>query len=277
MSKLKLAAIILASTSVGAGIATLVTHHVMTKRNNEITADIRQHYERKLADLKDSEKRLRAFERVCNTLPEPTRSAIFDTVTKVLTGDSDASESVPLPVNENGAIEVALPDAAKAIKTQLEEQVREKYPDIAEEYDRELEEAMGFERHPDDPIAPEFVPLGGIEVPKVMTPYVITQNECGDGENDVDCLIYYDGDGTLTDEMDQVLNIDDYVGEDALEQFVNGLVYVRNNKYGMDYEVRWENGSFAEMVEGLKYDEAYPNGDPKKNLKKQPKNREEFN
>lgn len=276
MSKLKMVGIILASTSVGAGIAALVTHRVMTRRNNEITADIRQHYEEKLAFYKDYEKRVGAFERVCNTLPEPTRSAIFDTVTKVLTGDSDASESVPLPVNENGAIEVALPDAAKAIKTPLEDAVREQYPDLAEEYDRELEEATGYERHPDDPVADGSIPPL-VEEPKIMTPYVITQNECGDGENDVDCLIYYDGDGTLTDEMDQVLSIDDYVGEDALEQFVNGLVYVRNNKYGMDYEVRWENGSFAEMVEGLKYDEAYPDGDPKKKFKKQPRNREEFN
>lgn len=277
MSKLKMVGIILASTSVGAGIAALVTYKVMEKRNNEVTTDIRQHYEEKLAFYKDYEKRVAAFERVCNTLPEPTRSAIFDTVGKVLRGDSDASESVPLPVNENGAIEVALPDAAAAVRTPLEDVVRDKYPDIAEEYDRELEEAMGYERHPDDPVADMFVPIGGNPEPKIMTPYVITQNECGDGENDVDCLIYYDGDGVLTNEMDEVLNIDDYIGEDALEQFVNGLVYVRNNRYGIDYEVRWENGSFAEMIEGLNYDEAYPNGDPKKNLKKKPRNREEFN
>lgn len=88
-------------------------------------------------------------------------------------------------------------------------------------------------------------------------PYVITQDECGDTGNDIECLVYYDGDGVLATESEEVLSIGDTIGEEALLRFENDLVYIRNERLGLDYEVRFEHGSYAHMVMGADYDD-YP-------------------
>lgn len=106
-------------------------------------------------------------------------------------------------------------------------------------------------------------------------PYLITRDELGDEWHEPECLIFYDGDSILANELGEVLDIESYIGSEALEHFEDNTVYVRNDRLGMDYEVRWEEGSYTEVVLGVPMSEAYPEGVAKMRRRK-PRNADEF-
>lgn len=68
-------------------------------------------------------------------------------------------------------------------------------------------------------------------------------------------LTYYEGDDTLIlDQNGDVLNIEETVGNDALNRFgeyEKDTVYVRNENLGADYEVVREHGSYSKEVLGF--------------------------
>lgn len=90
-------------------------------------------------------------------------------------------------------------------------------------------------------------------------PYVISRLEFEDNEADYDqvSLTYYDGDDTLCDEKDsRIPDIDRVVGQRNLEYFGHAsdddrVVYVRNEKFGTDYEIFKNDGEYTVMVLGL--------------------------
>lgn len=71
-------------------------------------------------------------------------------------------------------------------------------------------------------------------------PYIIPPEEAGESGYDIMTLLYYK-DHVLTDEDNNIIeHIDDVIGFDSLTrfgEFEDDTVYVRNDKYQVDYEV----------------------------------------
>ena len=89
-------------------------------------------------------------------------------------------------------------------------------------------------------------------------PYVISVEEfmSDEGGYDKGTLVYYDGDDVLADERGQVVrNIRECVGEEFLTKFGDRsddkyVVYVRNERLGMDFEVALDENSYVQAVHG---------------------------
>lgn len=92
-------------------------------------------------------------------------------------------------------------------------------------------------------------------------PYVISEEEFFANEQDFEqwTLTYYAGDDVLCTEKDEVIeDVDAMVGEENLKRFGMKsndmhLVYVKNNKRGLDFEIARSTGKYAKEVLG--YDE----------------------
>ena len=90
-------------------------------------------------------------------------------------------------------------------------------------------------------------------------PYIIHHDEFYENETDYEqaTLTYYEGDDTLADEKDvPVPDEDSVVGEDALVAFGHGskdknVVFVRNDKLELDFEIVKSNGKYSVEVLGL--------------------------
>ncbi len=90
-------------------------------------------------------------------------------------------------------------------------------------------------------------------------PYVISFEEFNENEegHEQATLAYFSSDDTLVDEKDQPIDNTEYtVGDDNLSRFGHGsndrnVVYVRNERLGMDFEVVRSNGSYSQSVLGI--------------------------
>lgn len=84
-------------------------------------------------------------------------------------------------------------------------------------------------------------------------PFVITEEDFSERElyfEKIECD-YYLGDGALVDEADELLNIDDTIGYDNLESFINSdesVMYIRNAHLSTDYLVTKIGGSYSEII-----------------------------
>lgn len=83
-------------------------------------------------------------------------------------------------------------------------------------------------------------------------PYVIEPSEYGNGnfDHDLYCLTYY-ADHVLADDWWQVLDIEETIGEEALEHFgdyAEDVVHVRNERKRADYEVVEDIRRYAEVI-----------------------------
>lgn len=89
--------------------------------------------------------------------------------------------------------------------------------------------------------------------------FVITLDEFNENEDDLEqtTLTYFEGDEVLVDERDEVIpDEDSIVGPEALLRFGHGsndrnVVYVRNNRIKMLFEVLKSEGKYAEEVMGF--------------------------
>jgi hypothetical protein len=86
-------------------------------------------------------------------------------------------------------------------------------------------------------------------------PYIITHDEyfAAEKEYDTQSLTYYEDDDTLVNENDKPVDDLDLVGEDHLARFGHGskdrkIVYVRNDKLGIDFEIVLAKGSYLEAL-----------------------------
>lgn len=131
----------------------------------------------------------------------------------------------------------------------------EEYPNIvyARKYDKEKDEDWMIEGDKD----------GDSDLPYLNKPDVITVDSF---ENDFEefskeTLTYYEEDGVLADDRDEVIvDYIDYVGENALDSFGEGsedpnLVYVRNYDKEVDFEIVKDESSYQKEVLG--YNDPY--------------------
>ena len=86
---------------------------------------------------------------------------------------------------------------------------------------------------------------------KLDKPYVITPDQF-DYEDDYEkiSLTYY-ADGTLADDMDEMVDPDECIGRDSLTHFgeyEEDTVYVRNDKLRADYEVQKDVRNYLDVV-----------------------------
>lgn len=153
-------------------------------------------------------------------------------------------ESSPLMNAAVEAIESYSPEPeAKTGTTQA--QVRNVFKDnrpLNREWDHEMEAASRTPNHP----------------------YVITHQEFleNDGEFEQSSLTYFEGDDALVDELDAAIlphEVERLVGVDNLTRFGHGsddnqLVYIRNEKLEIDFEVILNRGKYAEVVLGFRDD-----------------------
>lgn len=124
-------------------------------------------------------------------------------------------------------------------------------------------ERLAEQEHPEDDDEEEEVPEEAFEEseeeltekPKENSraPYLIKYEDMGVDEDgrvyDIDTLMYYSGDDTLCDEDERILATRDYVG-DCLDMFTGNVIYVRNEKLGMDFEIVWSDKAYANVVMG---------------------------
>jgi hypothetical protein len=90
-------------------------------------------------------------------------------------------------------------------------------------------------------------------------PYIISKEEYFRNEEDMtqSVLTYFQGDGVLCDERDDLINeIDETVGVDNLLKFGvdsgdPNVVYVRNHVLDIEFEINLSHGSYAQEVAGL--------------------------
>lgn len=89
------------------------------------------------------------------------------------------------------------------------------------------------------------------DISNVEKPYVLSPDEFADSENDVQTLTFY-SDGILADdEYNIIKDINGYVGNEALNTFgeyESDVVYVRNNKYKIDYEILLDDRKFYDVA-----------------------------
>lgn len=93
-------------------------------------------------------------------------------------------------------------------------------------------------------------------------PHIITLDDfCEVNGNVKESVMYYEGDETVAGEDDGIMPTpESFLGDDALINFGKGsddpdVVYVRNNKIGVDYEITRVKGTYQELVMGIKPEE----------------------
>lgn len=89
-------------------------------------------------------------------------------------------------------------------------------------------------------------------------PYRLTIEEFEEGRPGYDTigLAYYRGDGSLVDDSEELVDVEETVGEDNLEWFKHSsddAMYIRNDQFGVDYEIVEIDGNF--------YDDIFSEGD----------------
>lgn len=106
-------------------------------------------------------------------------------------------------------------------------------------------------------------------------PYIITEEEYLQNEMDYEqaSLTYYDGDGVLSDDEDiPVPDSDALIGDDHLVRFGHGsksenVVFVRNDRLEMEFEIERSFGSYAQEVAGFGEEDEIKHSDSRGNRK----------
>lgn len=99
----------------------------------------------------------------------------------------------------------------------------------------------------------ENVEEGGEDyIPYINGPYVISPDDFADGNYDYDCIsLTYYADGVLADDWGVKMDIDETIGEEALEHFgdhEDDIVHVRNERKREDYEVARDPRNYVDVV-----------------------------
>lgn len=89
--------------------------------------------------------------------------------------------------------------------------------------------------------------------------YIITAEDFAEPNgNDKETLNYYEEDDILANDIDEQLDIDEYIGREALNHMGDeepDVVYVRNELLGADYEVLAVHNSYAHIVGMMSYED----------------------
>lgn len=223
-----LAGVALVAASTGALVGYKVAEkRLQTKFDNlmdEEIAKTKEHYAR-INKVEDYETPESAVEKL-------VEDEQLEKLVKVYSGETEDGEievtTVEAEVNDDE-------DSVEVVKT-TRRNIFVNGKDI-EEYDLEAE----LEKRTDD------------------KPYIITQDEFFENEDERPQvnLTYYRGDDVLADEEDRTIdNADGIVGNENLQKFGYGsndrnVVYVRNPKINVEYEIVHSHGEYAVEVLGL--------------------------
>lgn len=138
-----------------------------------------------------------------------------------------------------------------------------------EKYDREkYREVLGRTNYADFSNKDPRPPVEEIVKPRNKDmiqeePYIIQPEEFGDTfENDTIEITYYAGDSILADDGDFIMtDIEGSIGNEALDLFLDPnveIVYVRNDRLRLDYEISRDSRSYEVVVEGKIPDDTPP-------------------
>lgn len=272
---IKLTLIIGGSVLAGAGVGVTCTYVVMNKRTNTLTAGVHEHYRQYVKEASEVKHRLDALTMALDMETGDVSDRILDHVNSILAerkkyeGEYSPISGEEAPkdtVDDKGASINVMPiiplqqPKAKTMQTPYHTLYNGSYanveppraPSVSTIDETPIFMPETEEKDPDEPTEEEQEAMSDTPPdPQIRTherPFVITARDCGASWHDVECLTYYDGDGTLVDDTEQAVNIDDYIGEENLSEFVDNLLYIRNDKFGMDYEVRWEPGRYVDTL-----------------------------
>lgn len=163
-----------------------------------------------------------AYNKVEATVEEPADTTAADL----------AEEPEPVVAGTNGQVLIEHTNA-------FEKDFESDHPDTYWDWDEELNRR---ETAPDEP-------------------FVITQTEFNENEDDLNTisLSYYDGDQVLVDEDSRPIeNDDELVGAANLLRFGHAsgdpnVVYVRNNRLGVLFEITQNDSNYSQAVLGLRH------------------------
>lgn len=146
---------------------------------------------------------------------------------------------------EKDEMEVALDEQDEAAVIRLEERARSEH----KEYTEEPSETRNVF------LDPSFDYEEEVKLRSKEKPYIITHDEYFAAEKDYETqsLTYFEEDDTLVNENDNPVDDLDVIGEDHLARFGHGskdrnVVYVRNDKLEMDFEIVLAKGSYLEAL-----------------------------
>lgn len=107
--------------------------------------------------------------------------------------------------------------------------------------------------------------------------FIIEHDEYFESEYQTIQVTWYAGDGVLADEKEEHIPIpESVVGKRALNNFGHGsrdpnIVYVRNEKLGIDVEVVHNDGKYTEQVQGfMQHEDIYGGGNRRRVLRNHP-------
>ena len=85
---------------------------------------------------------------------------------------------------------------------------------------------------------------------KIDRPYIIDQSEVGELDYEIIELTYYEGDNTLADELDELVDdVEDTVGWDNLDKFGDyDSICIRNDARRVDFEILLDVRKFSEVT-----------------------------
>lgn len=136
--------------------------------------------------------------------------------------------------------------------TENTEEAKDKNPDTEEEDDSEyfVYENMAGEYSTESTEDEK----GGSEIAEEEAPYVIAPGEFGDGEHELETLIYFEKNKKLTDDgYTPIGKPETIVGPDFASHFGDyeydqDTVYVRNNRLKTDYEILRDERDYYDVV-----------------------------
>lgn len=220
-----------ASAVIGAGIGALVTWRLLKAHYEEITQDeidsVKLHYAKlfKEGEHADLEGLVAKYKTKVNRLGYSGEKSDDSNVT-----DEEAESVDDTPSNSDE-------------ETDDDDDNDETYDDDLKEPD-EVRNIWRFAKdhpHPEDEA------------------YVITFDQYNDEHDDYDKgdLTYYEGDDILVDSQESPIDdVEGLIGPDALTRFGDGsksrdIVYVRNDRISMDFEISRDERSYTEHIIGV--------------------------
>jgi hypothetical protein len=129
--------------------------------------------------------------------------------------------------------------------------------ETADESDQTVEPTVRNVFHYGEMITSDTIPQEMIDARDEAVPYIITAEEYAESENASETWTFYADDAVLANEQEEpVDDISGSVGDETLSNFGLGsgdsrVVYVRNERIGMDYEILLHDGNYGEVVHGI--------------------------
>jgi len=201
------------------------------RADEEVETDISEMTEEEY-DALCSEMRAKNNSEICGAMVEGTKKGISD------------EEPVGLKHPSVNFVKESLGDIANRVKYDQIIKKKIEEPDPAEEVPEEDTEMSAQHKN--------------IFERSETAPYVIPFDEFGEFSNrDELTIFYYAEDDTLADEQEEVIpNVSEVIGDEALTSFGDrsndpDIVYVRNERLAIDYEVIRYHKSYQETVLGI--------------------------